>query len=199
MRLVLVRHAETEESARGRCYGSLDVGLSPRGRAQCESLGRMLATEPVAAVVSSPRLRARQTSEAIAAPHGLAVRVDHDLGELDFGDLEGRTYDEIAATQPELYARWMSEPTRVRFPGGESYADLRARSLGTVTRLRDELDGRTVVATTHGGVIRAVVADVLTLPDERIFRIAVDPGSVSIVEWVGGDPVIHAINAPPTA
>lgn len=197
MRLVLVRHAETEESARGRCYGSLDVGLSGSGRDQCASLAGALVIEQVAAVVASPRIRARETATAIAAPHGVDVRLDHDLRELDFGELEGRTYDEIAASRPELYAQWMSEPTRVRFPGGESYADLAARSLAAVARLRAELDGRTVVAVTHGGVVRAVVSDVLGIPAERIFRIAVDPASMTVVEWLSDTPVLRLLNERP--
>ena len=122
MRLVLVRHAEAEESARGRCYGSLDVGLSANGCAQCEQLAAALAGEPIAAVVSSPRVRATATAAAIARPHGLEATVDPNLRELDFGELEGRSYDEIAASLPELYAEWMTRPTRVRFPGGRATA-----------------------------------------------------------------------------
>jgi ribonuclease H / adenosylcobalamin/alpha-ribazole phosphatase len=69
-------------------------------------------------VGTSPRLRARQT----AAPLAAAARVDDDLRELDFGELEGRTYDEIAAGEPALYRAWMETPTRVKFQGGESWA-----------------------------------------------------------------------------
>jgi alpha-ribazole phosphatase len=195
MRLVLVRHAEAEASARGRCYGSLDVGLSATGRFQCSSLARMLAPEPVAAVVSSPRVRAVETAVAIAEPHGIEVHVDDDLRELDFGELEGRMYDEIAASLPELYVAWMTTPTAVRFPGGECYADLRARSLAAVASLHDAYQGQTVVAVTHGGVVRAVLSDVLGIPDEHIFRIAVEPGSVSVFEWVDGVPVVLGVNA----
>jgi alpha-ribazole phosphatase len=194
MRLLLVRHAETEESARGRCYGSLDVGLSPLGRAQCGALAELLAAEPLAAVVTSPRERAVETARAIAASHGLAVDVDADLRELDFGELEGRTYDEIAATLPELYAEWMTNPTRLTFPGGESYADLGERALRAVASARRRLAGGTVAFVTHGGVVRAILAEALGMPDERIFRIAVDPASVSLVEWRDGVPVVLALN-----
>jgi alpha-ribazole phosphatase len=193
-RLVLIRHAEAEHSARGRCYGSLDVGLSEQGRAQCAALAEALARESVAAVLASPRIRAVETAQAIAAPHGLSVRVDDDLRELDFGELEGRTYDEIAASMPDLYAEWMTNPTAVRFPSGESYADLEARALRAVASARAELDG-TIVAVTHGGVVRAVLSDVLGVPADRIFRIAVAPASVSVVEWVDDTPVVLRVNA----
>ena len=194
MRLVLVRHAETETSARGRCYGSLDVGLSATGREQCGSLGRVLATERIGAVVSSPRIRATETASAIAEPHALEVRVDTGLCELDFGELEGRTYDDIAASLPELYAKWMTHPTRVRFPGGECYADLQARALHVVSSLLGGFRGRTVVAVTHGGVVRAVLSDVLGIPEEKLFRTSIDPGSLTIVEWLGDEPLVRCVN-----
>jgi len=194
MRLVLVRHAEAEESARGRCYGSLDVGLSARGRSQCAALADGLASEHVALVVSSSRIRALETARAIAERHGLDVRADPALQELDFGELEGRTYDEIAASLPDLYAEWMTSPTRVRFPGGECYADLARRARRAVEALRGELSGRTVVVVTHGGIVRSVLADALGIPDDRIFRFAVDPASLSIVDWVDDVPIVTALN-----
>jgi alpha-ribazole phosphatase len=197
MRLVLVRHAEVEESARGRCYGTLDVGLSEAGRAQAATLARALSGEPLEAVVSSPRVRALETAAPIARPHGVEVAIEPGLRELDFGELEGRTYDEIAASLPDVYAQWMTTPTAVRFPGGESYADLRTRALAVVAALRDAHDDATVVAVTHGGVVRAVVSEALGIPQERIFRIAVGPASVSIVEWLDGEPLVAAVNRPP--
>jgi alpha-ribazole phosphatase len=194
MRLVLVRHAETEAAAQGRCYGTLDVALSPAGREQCAALAGALAGEPVAAVLSSPRIRAVETAQTVAARHDLGVRLDARLAELDFGELEGRGYDEIARTRPELYNAWMTEPTRVQFPGGESYADLHARSVAAVASLLDEHAGHTVVAVTHGGVVRAVLSHVLGIPDDRIFRIAVAPASSSVVEWSDGVPLVTAVN-----
>jgi alpha-ribazole phosphatase len=194
MRLLLVRHAEAEQSAWGRCYGSLDVGLSTGGHAQAEVLASVLEPEPVEAVVSSPRRRAVDTATPIAHRRGLEVEIVPDLRELDFGELEGRTYDEIAGSLPELYAAWMTHPTGVRFPGGESYAELRARSVAAVAVLRRGASTGTVVVVTHGGVVRSVLADVLGLPDERIFRLAIDPASLTTVEWLGDEPVVTGVN-----
>jgi alpha-ribazole phosphatase len=194
MRLVLVRHATVEDSALGRCYGTLDVALSAAGRSEAAALAATLSSERIQAVVSSPRARSVETAKAIAHAHGLEVQQEPRLCELDFGELEGRTYDELAASMPELYAEWMSTPTTVQFPGGESYADLHARALAAVEAIREAHDGETVVAVTHGGVVRAVLREVLGVPAARIFRIAVDPASVSIVEWLGGDPVVLAVN-----
>jgi broad specificity phosphatase PhoE len=184
-RLVLVRHCEPEEDARGRCYGTLDVGLSPVGRARARELAARLDGHAV--VWTSPRLRARET----AAPLTPSPRVDDDLRELDFGDLEGRTFDEIAASEPKLYRAWMDTPTRVRFPGGESWTDLKGRSLASLERIWSDGDA---IVVTHGGVIRAGLSDWLGIPDEAIFRVDLGYGSITIVDFVAGTPIVRMVN-----
>jgi alpha-ribazole phosphatase len=192
--VVLVRHAQCVADAAGRCYGRLDIELSDYGRAQSRQLAERLSSEPVAAVVSSPLLRAFDTARAIAEPHGLAVSLLDELRELDFGELEGMRFEDIARSHPALYAQWMQAPTAVRFPGGESFDDLRRRVADAVSRLLQAYGGRLVVAVTHGGVIRAVLADALGVPSDRIFRLAVDTASRTRIEWVEGEPMVRGLN-----
>ena len=191
-RLILVRHAEPEEDARGRCYGSLDVDLSEQGRWDAFHLAEALAHESLDAVVSSPRRRAIDTAAWVAARHGLSVTVNDDLREIEFGSFEGRTYEEIEQSEPELFAAWMSTPTAVRFPGGESYADLRIRAAGALDRIRAAHE--TAVVVTHGGVVRAGLAAWLELPDHAIFRLAQRYCGVTIVDWVEGTPIVEVMN-----
>lgn len=199
MELVLVRHAEPSEDARGRCYGSLDIGLSPVGATQCRVLAAGLTHEPLRRVVSSPSTRALETARAIAAAHRLGVEIDDRLRELDFGDIEGRTYEEISVELPELYRQWMERPTDTRFPGGEAYADLRERARSFVASLEIAHQPGTVAAVTHAGFVRCVVAEILDLPAERVFRLAVDPASITRVAWMGHEPVLRLLNGPPEA
>jgi broad specificity phosphatase PhoE len=147
LRLVLVRHGEPEASAHGRCYGRLDVDLSPRGRQQMRRVARLLESAPLAAVYCSPRRRARESGEIVAAPHGLAPRSEDRFREIDFGSLEGLTYDQAAERFPEIYKAWMERPTEVQFPGGESLSMMRIR----VVSAAGELMGR------HGGHTIAIV------------------------------------------
>lgn len=191
-RLALVRHAEPEESAHGRCYGSLDVGLSRAGREHAARLAAELAAFGYDAVVASPRVRARETAEPLAAARGLAVTVADDLREIDFGSFEGRTYEEIERTEPELFRAWMETPTAVRFPAGESYGDLRARAVRALDAVRAAHASAVVV--THGGVIRAGLAGWLELPDHAIFRLDQSYCGVTVVEWVGETPVVRLLN-----
>ena len=191
-RLILVRHTEPEEDARGRCYGTLDIGLSAAGREHARELAGRLARVDYDAVYSSPRLRARETADPVAAARGLELVTDDGLRELDFGAFEGRTYDEIAASEPELFQAWMQMPTQVRFPGGDSFADLKVRAIAALDRIRDTHE--TAVVVTHGGVLRAGVAAWLSMPDEAIFRLDQRYGGVTIVDWVDGAPLVRLLN-----
>jgi broad specificity phosphatase PhoE len=89
----------------------------------------------------------------------------------------------------------MESPTSVRFPGGEGYADLRARVLPAFAELRERHDGEAVAVVAHGGVVRVVLADALGLEDGAVFRLGQAHGGVSIVDWVGGAPVVPVVNA----
>ena len=194
MELLLVRHAEVASDARGRCYGRLDVPLSEAGHEQARALAERLSGADVAAVVSSPQVRARDTAAAIAGPHGLPVTTVDELCELDFGVLEGLRYDEIAATWPALYERWMTRPATVEFPGGECLADLRARATAAVAGLRDSYDRLTVVAVTHAGVVRVVVATALGISDDRIFSVSVDTASITHIGWSEAGVFVRSLN-----
>lgn len=198
VRLLLIRHAQPDLEAEGRCYGTLDVGLSARGERLAGHLGRVLDGIPLAAVYTSPRIRARRTAAPLAGVNGLSPTIVDALRELDFGDLEGRRYEDIARDSPQLFAAWMSEPTSVQFPGGENFADLRTRVLDTIAAIRERHTSQVVAVISHGGVIRAVLADALDMPDHSIFRLEQSYGGISIVDWVDGTPTVRLLNGQAT-
>jgi alpha-ribazole phosphatase len=193
-RVLLVRHGAPADDARGRCYGRLDVPLSAAGTDEAVALATRLAAVELDAVYTSPRVRARATAEACCEGRRLQPVVDARLRELDFGSFEGRTYEAIEREEPDVYRRWMEEPTTVRFPGGESFADLRVRVAAALAGYRDRHRAGTICVVTHGGVVRSAVADALGLADERIFAIDVGYCRVSVVEWFGETAVVRLVN-----
>jgi alpha-ribazole phosphatase/probable phosphoglycerate mutase len=197
-RLVLIRHAQPAEDARGICYGRLDIGLSARGQRSAQLIGRALERIPLEAVYSSPSKRALETATPLASAHNLTPLVDGGLREIDFGEFEGRRYEEIRVTHPDLYRSWMQTPTEVRFPGGESYADLHARAVEVMGRVRAGHHGSLAAIVSHGGILRAMLADCLRIPAESIFRLDQSYGGVSVIDWLEGTPVVRIVNAQPT-
>ena len=197
-RLLLIRHAQPAEEARGRCYGRLDIGLSARGQKRAQLIARTLDRITLAAVYSSPAARALETAAPLAALNRISPLVDDALRELDFGELEGKSYDEIQAAHPDLYRAWMQTPTRVHFPGGESYLQLRKRALEAMEGIRSRHRGALAAIVSHGGILRAMLADCLRMPDDAIFRLDQSYGGLSIIDWHDDTPTVRIVNAQPT-
>ena len=189
---MLIRHAEPDESMRGRSYGRLDVPLSPVGRAQAEGIAETLRDARLDAVYTSPLRRALDTAAPLAEARGLEPIAHEGLRELDFGVLEGSTFDDIARGLPELYESWMADPTETRFPDGESFADLRVRALAGAAEIRAEHESAAIVA--HGGVTRAILADALQMPAHAIFSLDQPHGAISVVDWIEGAAIVRAVN-----
>jgi alpha-ribazole phosphatase/probable phosphoglycerate mutase len=195
-RLVLVRHGEPDDSVRGRCYGRLDPGLSPRGEEQMRTVKRLLRGLPISRVYSSPRRRALESARLLA-PARIDTVVDDRLREIDFGELEGLMYDEIATRFPGTYAEWMRHPTVVVFPGGEPFPAMSGRVRDALDELRRAHSGELVVVVSHGGVNRIVLAHALGLEPAWIFRLDQGHGCVNIIDFFGDDALVRAINLQP--
>jgi alpha-ribazole phosphatase len=195
--LWLLRHPEPEASARGRCYGSLDVALSPDGIRQARSVADRLAQEIFTAIYTSPRQRCTQAAQILAAGRTCPVETMAALRELDFGEFEGRTYDEIAATYPDLYQQWMERPTETQFPGGESFLDMRTRVIAATRELRSRHTGQSIALVTHGGVIRIILADSLGVDTANIFRIGQRHGAINAIRYFDQTPMVDLVNAQP--
>jgi alpha-ribazole phosphatase len=194
VRLMLVRHGEPEDAARGRCYGKLDVGLSDLGREHVRQTARWLERIPFIAIYASPRRRARESAEIIANQLLRDVYVEDRLCEIDFGEFEGMTYDEVAEHYPEEYLAWMNRPTEVIFPGGESFEQMRERVTCAAAQVRASYRGQTVILVTHGGVYRIILAEALRMESRDIFRLDQAYAAVSMIDYYDETPVIRLVN-----
>jgi broad specificity phosphatase PhoE len=195
-RLVLVRHVEPDGAALGRvCGARTDVALGPEGRAHADRIAAVLSHDPLAAVYASPLTRALETARPLAHAHGLDPTVVDDLRELDFGEVDGLRFEEIETGHPELVRAWTEAPETVRFPGGESLADLRARVLPTIGGIRERHGGEAVALVAHAGVLRVVLGEALGLTDGALFRLDQAHGGVSVVDWFADVPVVRVVNA----
>jgi probable phosphoglycerate mutase len=140
-----LRHGETDWNAQSLSQGNVDIPLNARGIAQAEAAAKLLKGRGITTIVHSPLGRARHTAEIVAAELGLPLRVDDDLRESRFGSYEGKPMG-------EWFAAWIEE--RVTPPGGEPFADLRARAIGAVNRALDAPP--VVLLVGHGAFWRAV-------------------------------------------
>jgi ribonuclease H / adenosylcobalamin/alpha-ribazole phosphatase len=139
----------------------------------------------------SPLRRARVTAEAVAAEHELVPIVVHDLREIDRGDVEGLAFGEYP---DEVRSELLARPLSVRFPGGETYAELHARVLRALEEIVAARADGTVAVVSHAGPIRAALAAWLGIAGEALFRIDQRTASVNVVDWAAGTPLIRLVN-----
>ena len=194
-RLLLIRHLEPDRSVHGRAYGSLDAPLSALALEQAAKLAQALESVRLDAVYSSPLRRALETATPLAVHRKLVPIVHEGFREIDFGEIEGSRYEEIEESSPVLFQSWMSDPTGVTFPGGESFAELRLRVLAAAEEIRERHRGSAVALVAHAGVTRTIVAASLSMPDEALFRLDQAYGAVSVIDWLGETPILRVLNA----
>lgn len=168
--LYIVRHGETDWNAERRYQGQADIPLNAKGRLQArrngEALRPLMPAFAEADFVSSPLSRARETMTILRSALGLApelFRLDARLKELNYGHWEGKLQSELPEFDPEGLARRTADSYRWRPQGGESYADLMARSLDWLTSV-----SRDTVVVAHGGTLRTLSAHLLGLDPARV-------------------------------
>ena len=154
---------------------------------------------PVAALVSSPLERCKQTAKAIAAAHPTRLRVasERGLSECDYGDWQGRPIKDLA--KDPLWKTVQTQPSAATFPGGESMVTMQSRAVGAVRRLDATVEaehgaGSVWVAVSHGDIIKSILADALGMHLDLFQRIHVDPASVSIISYTSTRPYVLASN-----
>jgi len=214
LNLLLTRHGH---AAAGEVVlgGRLDVPLTDKGRDEARALARRLAGIRIDRIISSPMLRALETAQTIAS--GRPVEVDERLRELDYGRWEGLTHAEIDVRDPELWARWESDPATTHSPGGESGEELAARALnfladllaaecgpatargrcspdpggsrGVVTESQAEAEGeRRVMVVAHGTYDRILMCVALGVPIRDYRRRFVqDRTNLTVLRYERGD------------
>jgi probable phosphomutase (TIGR03848 family) len=213
--VLLVRHGRTTANASGVLAGwSPGVRLDERGEQQAADLAERLSRVPLAAVVSSPLDRCRQTAEILlSGREEVPLRLDERLGECRYGDWTGRALKDLAA-EP-MWRTVQVHPAAAVFPGpeGESMAEMSARAVAAVREWNAEIEKEhgpdaVYAICSHGDVIKAIAADALGLHLDLFQRLTSDPCSVTAIRYtelrpfvvrlndVGGDPAVY-IPPPP--
>jgi probable phosphomutase (TIGR03848 family) len=186
--VLLLRHGRTTTNASGTLAGHQPVELDDTGRAQAHAVGVRLAAAGVklAAVVSSPLIRCRQTVGG-ALPDA-EVAVDDRLIECGYGDWTGQPLKKLA--KDPLWRVVQGHPSAVRFPGvgGEAMADMQARAVAAVREWDAKVSaahGADAVwlACSHGDVIKSIVADALGMHLDLFQRVTADPGSITAIRY----------------
>jgi phosphoserine phosphatase len=193
MRLIIVRHGESEWNRIGRYQGQADAPLSSLGTSQAEALAGRLQRESFHAIFTSPLQRAARTAEAIARYHP-DVPCTHEpaLMEIHHGDWQGLYSNDVHERYAAGLREWRQYPTRSQFPNGESFSNILKRVLDCKERLVEQYADQTVLVSTHDVVVKILVADALGMDMDRINRIWVTNASISVIEY--GDDLPYLVS-----
>lgn len=193
-RLLLVRHANTVANSAERFWGHTDVELSQEGIRQAEKLRNRLAKEKIDAVYASPLRRAVVTAEIVASGHQLRPTICAELHEVDFGQVEGMTFNEISQRYPELVKAWPTRDINFRFPGGESIADVNERLSKFLDRVNEHAPEETVLIVAHAGPLRLLICHLLGLEPWHWRKFWTDIASLSVVNTYPGGAILNLLN-----
>jgi len=194
VRLFLVRHAESEWNPVGRYQGLLDPELSERGRIQAKLLASAFEKEKIDVIYSSPLKRTYQTAVEIASKHNLEVIKEKRIIEIDHGVWSGMLVDEVKEKYPEDFRRWLEEPHKVKFEGGESLEEVHERVREFLKFVKENHQNQTVVAVSHTVPIRAMLCALLDIDLSKFWAFGCDNASYTLVHMQEKRNVIVKLN-----
>jgi broad specificity phosphatase PhoE len=183
MKLILIRHGETEWNKQRRIQGCRsDTRLSPKGLEQADRLAAVLRKERMDAIYSSPMKRASETAQVIAEACKLQVQVFNELREIDAGELDGLFERELTGPYETAWKEFRNGNASAPLPGGESLQDVRKRTSWAVDRMLEKHIDGTVVVVAHLLANLAIVCQALDINLGQIARFKQAPASITILE-----------------
>jgi broad specificity phosphatase PhoE len=188
-RVLLIRHGDVEGIKPARFRGRRDVPLSDLGERHVEAAARRIARDwRIEALYASPLQRCLATAAQISKTTGVEARPLEGLLDIDYGDWTWRTHEEAAREHPEAWKIWRETPDEMRFPGGESLAEMTERATAAMRAAAEAAPDGCVALVTHDAVVRALVIEQMGLSLRLYHRLTVAPASISELDLARAGP-----------
>lgn len=194
IRLLLIRHGETEWNREGRYHGHTDIELNKTGMEQARRLGQRLSHENIDAIYSSSLTRAIQTAQHISEAHDLSVIGCDELKELNLGDFEGKWFKESGDNGRSLETAWENGDVDFPIPGGETLYELQSRVSGFLSELLERHDSGTLALVAHGGSLRIALCHLIGIDLKCWWRLQLSSTSLSIVNTYPDHTILSLLN-----
>jgi broad specificity phosphatase PhoE len=169
IKILLVRHGETDWNLAGRFQGRSDVPLNQKGKDQARALALALRGEPLAAIYCSPLARAKETARLIQIYHpSVPLYEEKGLVEMNLGEFEGMEGSRWAEKYADFREAWRHNPASVTMPGGESLQEVQARAIAVLQRIaKAHPPDSTLLVCSHNFVILTILCAALEIPLDR--------------------------------
>jgi phosphoserine phosphatase len=193
--IVLVRHGEVPGVVPPSFRGRADLLLTDRGLSQAALARDFLASRVrFSAAYASPLSRAMRTGEIIAQPHAIAVSPLTDFVDIDYGEWQGRTFDEVRSAAPAAFSDWRRRPHLAAIPNGETLADVGARVTRVMREVLTRHPGETVLVVGHDSVNRVFLLLALGISFSQYWGIHQDTCGVNMLTYDGNSWTVGSIN-----
>jgi len=202
IRLLLVRHGETEWNRQKRFQGQIDVPLNQRGQEQSEKAAAFLSDVILDRIVTSPMLRPKETAEIIQRYHPqVAIELDENLKEIAHGLWEGKLEEEIEQQFPQELQQWKQAPETVQMPEGENLQQVWQRAIAAWQAILTSTPVEpnritTVLVVAHDAINKAILCELVDLGPEHFWTFKQGNCAVSVIEYAHAQsqPQIQALN-----
>lgn len=195
--ILLMRHGEIPQREPRRFVGQTDLPLTPRGREQAQSWAETLAGLPLAGAWCSDLSRCVDTARLALSQSGLRAQTLQALREVDLGQWEGLTEDEVRRRYPGEHERRGADLAGVAPEGGENFSQVQERAWQALQDIAVRTEGL-VLAVAHAGVNRALICRILGVPLGSLFSLGQDYCALNIINLTAGRaPQLRALNLPP--
>ena len=203
LRLLLVRHGETDWNKESRFQGKMDIPLNENGREQGRKAADFLKDTGLDFAISSPMLRPKETAESILAHHsGIELELKEKLLEISHGDWEGKLKPQIQQEYPELLQKWQETPELVQMPDGENLQQVWDRAIAAWEEIVAEKGNnteeiKTGIVVAHDAINKVILCALLGLSPSHFWNVKQGNGAVSVIDYPDGKegkPVLQAIN-----
>lgn len=194
VKIILVRHGETDWNKEQVFRGKMDVPLNQLGLAQARGVKEALEGEAIDALYASPLSRAFATAEVLAEGRKLAIRVEENFSDIDFGAWQGLSRENVNEEYADLHATWLSDPHLVTLPRGETLLKVQKRSMAALEHSIESNPGKTVAIVSHRVVNKVILCAILGLDLSRFWHVKQDTCAINRFEYRDGSYYLTLLN-----
>ncbi|MBS4539944.1 histidine phosphatase family protein [Clostridium sp. D2Q-11] len=193
-RLYIIRHGESKWNELGRVQGQKDIELTEKGQLQALKVANKLKNTDFEYIYSSDLNRAYNTAKIISDKLSTELIQIEDLREINFGDWQGLTLEEIEKKNNKDYYTWRNTPHNLTIPKGESLIKVQERAMGFINKLHEKHKGKNILLVSHGVVIKVILLGLLDLDLSNYRKLSISNCGLTIVEFINNKPQIKCMN-----
>lgn len=198
IRLILIRHALTNDNKKGRLSGHINSCISEEGKIQINKITEYLSNENIDRIYTTPSSRTKDTIEKISRLKLIKIEEKEALREISFGDFEGITFEEIKVKYPKEFEKMIEEGNNYRYPNGESLIDSYKRVAKEIDNILLENDShsdiKTILICSHAGTIRNIITHLISSGYKYHWNFKIDNASITVLEINSGFTVVDKMN-----